>query len=469
MPGETILVIDDSPTIRKVVSANLRKAGYRVEVAGDGQEGLELAKELSPRLILLDFVMPRMNGFQFCLAMRKVQGLARVPVVLMSAKGDKIGAKFIQQMGAVDSITKPFSPEALLAVSGHVLAKYSSMAADEPTRKYGPMEDFIKQEFESVDESLEDGEVDTARQWSIAENVQAREVAEQIAGRVADILTTALPDLTSRGDEIEDALARRLTPKALETISHAIAQLEPAAGQAAFAGDLAAVPLPEVLQLLQLQKQTGCFEISRDRFKVLVHFSDGKINLAQAREGRAEFLLGRYMVEDEVIGRTELELLLKQRDESQTLLGQILLQRGYLAQADLARVLERQSCELMYEALLWRRGRYAFRPGVVSREADLAQLGLSAESILMEGFRRVDEWLLIEEKIEDFDVVFVRDDLAVERFGLDKLTHEERTVLDAVDGRRALREIVELTHMGSFLVSKLLYRLLSVQLIRKRA
>jgi DNA-binding response OmpR family regulator len=466
MPGETILVIDDSPTIRKVVSTNLRKAGYRVEVAGDGQEGLELAKEISPRLILLDFVMPRMNGFQFCLALRKVRDLARVPVVLMSAKGDKIGAKFIQQMGAVDSITKPFSPEALLAVSGHVLTKYASTAADEPTRKYGPLEDFLKHEYESVEEGVD--EVDTARQFSIAENLQTKEVAEQIAGRVADILTAALPDLRPRGDEIEEALGKRLTPKALETIAHAVAQLDPAAGQAALAGDLSVVPLPEVLQLLQLQKQTGCFEITRDRFKVLVHFGAGKINLAQAREGRAEFLLGRYMVEDEVIGRTELELLLKQRDASGTLLGQLLVQRGYLSQQDLARVLERQSCELVYEALLWRQGRYAFRAGAASREADQAQLGLSAESILMEGFRRVDEWLLIEEKIEDFDVVFVRDDLAVERFGLDKLTHEERTVLDAVDGRRALREIVDLTQMGSFLVSKLLFRLLSVQLIRKR-
>lgn len=466
MPGETILVIDDSPTIRKVVSTNLRKAGYRVEVAGDGQEGLELAKEISPRLILLDFVMPRMNGFQFCLALRKVRDLARVPVVLMSAKGDKIGAKFIQQMGAVDSITKPFSPEALLAVSGHVLTKYASAAADEPTRKYGPLEDFLKQEYESVEEGVD--EVDTARQLSLAESLQVKEVAEQIAGRVADILTAALPDLAPRGDEIEEALGKRLTPKALETIAQAMAHVEPTAGHAALAGDLAAVPLPEVLQLLQLQKQTGCFEITRDRFKVLIHFADGRINLAQAREGRAEFLLGRYMVEDEVIGRTELELLLKQREAAGTLLGQLLVQRGYLSPEDLARVLERQSCELVYEALLWRRGRYAFRPGAQSREADMAQLGLSAETILMEGFRRVDEWLLIEEKIEDFDVVFVRDDLAVERFGLDKLTHEERTVLDAVDGRRALREIVDLTQMGSFLVSKLLFRLLSVQLIRKR-
>lgn len=466
MPGETILVIDDSPTIRKVVTANLRKAGYVVESAGDGQEGLEVAQQLNPQLILLDFVMPRMNGFQFCLALRKIPYFANVPVVLMSAKGDKIGAKFIQQMGAVDSITKPFSPEALLAVTGHVLAKYPA-TGDEPTRKVRAIEPYQKQDTnDDLEPDIDD--VDTERQWSIAENAQAREVADQIAARVADILTSTLPDLAPRGDEIEDALSRRLTTKALETISLSISQLEPAAGQAALAGDIATVPLPEVLQLLQLQKQTGCFEVIRDRFKVAIYFHSGSVSLAQARDGRSEFLLGRLMVEEEIIGRTELELLLRNEEPCHALLGELLVERGYLVQDDLEQILERQTCELTYEVLRWHRGRYAFRPDVLSRESELARLGLSAETILMEGFRRVDEWRLIEEKIEDFDVVFMCDDFAVDRFGKERLTQEEQTVLDAVDGFRTLREIVELTQMGSFLVSKLLYRLLSVQLILKR-
>ncbi len=464
MAGETILVVDDSPTIRKVVSRNLRRAGYRVELAQDGQEGLEVAQHVNPQMILLDFVMPRMNGFQFCRALREISNLSRVPIVLMSAKGDKIGAKFIQQVGAVDSITKPFSPEALLAVSSHVLTKYRDGAVD--TSELEPLTSLDMKLLEEDEE-----EPETTPRWdrlSREESRQAREVADQIAGRVVDILTSTMPELAPDADTIEDALARRLTPKALETISKIIAKLEPSAGKAAFAGDLTAVPLPEVIQLLELQSQTGCLEIRRDQFRVLTFFREGRIDLALSRGGRDEFLLGRYMVEEEIIGRTELELLLRNRSSDDGLLGQQLLKRGYLAEEDLVRVLERQTCELLYEVLRWGRGRYAFRADVNSSEAELATLGLTTGSILLEGFRRVDEWRLIEREIEDFDVVFLRDEAGIERFGRDQLTHEERGVLDAVDGRSNIRNIVERTQMGSFLVSKLLYRLLSVKLIQKR-
>jgi DNA-binding response OmpR family regulator len=466
MAGETILVVDDSPTIQKVVSRNLRRAGYRVELAGDGQEGLEVAQRANPQMILLDFVMPRMNGFQFCRALREIDNLARIPIVLMSAKGDKIGSKFIQQVGAVDSITKPFSPEALLAVSSHVLAKYRDGAADSLD-----LPRFTSLDMSLLEENEEEDEPDTKPRWdrlSLEESRQAREVADEIAGRMVDILISTLPELGHMGDEIEEALARRLTPKALEVLSQSIAKLEPSAGKAAFAGDMASVPLPEVIQLLDLQSQTGCLEIRRDNFRVLTFFRKGRIELAMARGGRDEFLLGRYLIEEEVIGRTELELLIRNHAPDEGLLGQQLISRGYMTEEDLRRVLERQTCELIYEVLRWGRGHYAFRPGVSTRESEMARLGLTAAAILMEGFRRVDEWRLIEREIEDFDVTFQHDEAAIERFGRDQLTQDERVVLDAVDGRSNIREIVTRTKMGSFLASKLLYRLLSVKLIQKR-
>lgn len=467
MSGEHILVIDDSPTIRKVVEASLRKAGYRVSTAEDGQAGLEAAQRVNPELILLDFVMPRMNGFQFCQALRGIANLARVPVVLMSAKGDKVRDKFIQQMGAVDSITKPFSPDALLAVTGHVLAKYGGLEIDLSDDDVRPVADEDIEEVEP-DEDTTPGKPGLDR-IPHAETAQAREVAEQIAAHVVDILTSAVPDLASRGDELEEALAKTLTPKALATISREISKLEPSAGLAAFAGDLAAVPLAEVFQLLQLQGQNGCFEVRRDGFRVRIFFRDGLIDLALARDGREEFLLGRYMLEEELIARADLEVLLKNRGADSGLIGEQLVKLGYITSEDLARALERQTSELVYEVLRWKRGRYAYRANVTTREAEAARLGLPVGTILMEGFRRVDEWRLIEREIEDFDVVLMRDDAATERFGRDRLTREEQAVLDAVDGRRTVRGIVDTTGMGSFLVSKLLYRLLSVKLIQKRA
>src|SRR6185436_4887475 len=131
MAGELVLVIDDSPTITKVVQLVLTKAGYQVQTAVDGEAGLEAVRAQRPDVILLDFVMPRMNGYQFCRELVADPALRDIPVVLMSAKGDQVGERFVKVMGIVDYITKPFSPEAITAVVQHTIGKYSPTGAKE--------------------------------------------------------------------------------------------------------------------------------------------------------------------------------------------------------------------------------------------------------------------------------------------------------------------------------------------------
>src|SRR5262245_27659883 len=131
MAGELVLVIDDSPTITKVVQLVLTKAGYQVQTAADGEQGLQSVRDQRPDLILLDFVMPRMNGYQFCRELTSDAKLRDIPVILMSAKGDQVGERFVKVMGIVDYITKPFSPEAITAVVQHTIGKYGGPGIDE--------------------------------------------------------------------------------------------------------------------------------------------------------------------------------------------------------------------------------------------------------------------------------------------------------------------------------------------------
>src|SRR3954465_12250718 len=130
MAGELVLVIDDSPTITKVVQLVLTKAGYPVQTAPDGEAGLESVRAQRPEVILLDFVMPRMNGYQFCRELVADAKPRDIPAGLMSAKGDQGGERFVKVMGIVDYITKPFSPEAITAVVQHTIAKYRSAEGD---------------------------------------------------------------------------------------------------------------------------------------------------------------------------------------------------------------------------------------------------------------------------------------------------------------------------------------------------
>lgn len=107
-----ILVVDDEASIRQIVEARLNMAGFEVVTAGDGEEALEVYKAERPDLIVLDIMMPRVDGLQVCREIRKQDS---VPIIMLTAKGeipDRINAL---EMGADDYLTKPFSPRELEA------------------------------------------------------------------------------------------------------------------------------------------------------------------------------------------------------------------------------------------------------------------------------------------------------------------------------------------------------------------
>ena len=112
---ETILVVDDDPDIARFVEVNLRSAGYEVSVAGDGEEALERATEIRPDLVLLDVMMPRLDGFEVAQRLRKNPQTANTSIIMLTAKAlssDKVTGL---QSGADDYIIKPFDPIELLA------------------------------------------------------------------------------------------------------------------------------------------------------------------------------------------------------------------------------------------------------------------------------------------------------------------------------------------------------------------
>lgn len=110
-----VLSVDDSSVVRKLVTMILTAEGFKVTTATDGLDGINKAKELKPDIILLDFVMPKMNGFQVCRILQKDEQLSQIPVILVTSKGDKVGDKFVNQLGVTGYITKPFQPEELVS------------------------------------------------------------------------------------------------------------------------------------------------------------------------------------------------------------------------------------------------------------------------------------------------------------------------------------------------------------------
>jgi diguanylate cyclase (GGDEF)-like protein len=113
--AETILVVDDDPDIARFVEVNLRSAGYDVAVASDGEEALEKAAELRPDLVLLDVMMPRIDGFEVAQRLRKNPQTANTSIIMLTAKALSADKVTGLQSGADDYIIKPFDPIELLA------------------------------------------------------------------------------------------------------------------------------------------------------------------------------------------------------------------------------------------------------------------------------------------------------------------------------------------------------------------
>jgi len=111
--GQTILVVEDDRSTRMAVVENLQFEGYQTLIAGDGEEGLKIALSKRPDLIILDIMLPKVNGYEVCETLRK-HGLT-MPVLMLTAKGQEYDKVLGLELGADDYIAKPFSVRELMA------------------------------------------------------------------------------------------------------------------------------------------------------------------------------------------------------------------------------------------------------------------------------------------------------------------------------------------------------------------
>ena len=113
--AKRILVVDDEQDLVVMISKALRYQGYEVITANDGQEGLEKAKTEKPDLIVLDLMLPRINGYKVCGLLKKDTRYAKIPVILFTAKANAEDIELGKKVGADAYITKPYERDALLS------------------------------------------------------------------------------------------------------------------------------------------------------------------------------------------------------------------------------------------------------------------------------------------------------------------------------------------------------------------
>jgi len=461
MAGENLLVVDDNPTILKVVESALARAGYQVDTALDVTSGMELARAKRPAVILIDSLIPAAagegeGGLGLCGALADDLELSQTPVVLMTSKVEDQSGRYARTPNVIDYITKPFSSDAVLAVVSHVIEK-TGVDSSQATRLLRPKVG----EPSAVAEAL-----------SRSGEPQAGDPLERLTDILADRLERYRQESASweipaivRGALKDGGLAAALAEAGYQAT-------DGGAGGPDLSGHLGAVSMSEVLLLLGQQGQTGTLRVLSDGARVDLFFRKGVIDLAAAVGVAEEFLLGRFAVEAGDITPADLAEVLDARAQMSgkpPLFGRDLIMRGLLTEAQLKLAMRRQTAELTYETLRWSQGTFHFRRATHLPEiVEEASLGINIDTLLLEGFRRVDEWRLIERDIRNFDMVFVRDEDRIGRLPRGTLTRDEIAVLDAMSGKSTVRDVIRTLRLGSFDVSKILFRLLHTKLIRPR-
>ncbi len=138
--GKKILIVEDEKDILHLVKHYLEKEGYRVSTAATGAEGLKLAKSDHPDLLVLDLMLPGMDGLEVCKRLRADQPTAILPIIMLTAKAEESDTVIGLELGADDYVTKPFSPKALVARVKALLRRIERSKDEAPARTaYGPL------------------------------------------------------------------------------------------------------------------------------------------------------------------------------------------------------------------------------------------------------------------------------------------------------------------------------------------
>jgi len=433
MAGEKILDIDDSPTVQRLIEMILASQGYEVVLASDGEEGIAKARSERPEVILVDFVMPKMNGFQVCKILKEDPDFKDTPIILVTSKGDKVGSKFVDTLGITEYFTKPFQPEELLAKIREVIDKRKAEMAPPPP----PPIPEARKEVRTLESA-------------------SAQVSHGAAGGIEAMVRSIV-------EQVLDEFVKNTLPNIIQEV---LGKPQHGGGSAGIQGNLASVRIVEVMQMLGLQRQTGRLVINRAGDVVEVYFKDGAVVFAAFNGNGTKSAVDGMLTKSCRIDEDSLRHVKRIVEMTSQPIDRVLVQEKLLDQKTFVDCLRRHTESAVYKIMAWKDGDFYFEkadPPVFG-----AQMQIKVDDLLMEGARRADEWGLIQQKIPDFNIVFEPMIGNAEELTTRGMSDMDMKVFSLVNGRRSIQDIVDLLALGEFDVAKSMFILLSVNLIRRK-
>jgi DNA-binding response OmpR family regulator len=317
-----VLVVDDSPTVRRLVTLALSKGGYDVITAENGEDGLETARRETPEVILVDFVMPKMNGFEFCKNIRSDPNLCNIPIVLVTSKGKDVGKGFEENFGISDYLQKPFESEALLKILKKVLSgrkKNSRTGSNDISSKCPPSA------------PLQAGNRDTA-----AKETPSRKVKPDMHGN------------TTVWDNISKELTTLLKSAVIQTLKETDIVQSPGR---VLSGEIMYISVANIIKFAGISGISGKLSVLTDTFSSELYLEEGQVAFASISRPGHRACLEELILNDGKSQPEEILSCLAEAGESSLAAGSLLLERGLITEDELSDYYSRLSEDAVKETL----------------------------------------------------------------------------------------------------------------------
>jgi CheY-like chemotaxis protein len=428
--------------VQRLIEMILSSQGYKVVLASDGEAGIAMAKAEKPEVILVDFVMPKMNGFQVCKTLKEDPEFQDTPIILVTSKGDKVGSKFVDVLGITEYFTKPFQPEELLAKIREVIDKRKAVKAAQIAQQRRPGPSAGAAAMGSSLSGAGQPVYAAAAQASGLENL----VREIVNGMFEEFIRNQLPELIRQELGRGGVAASGPTPAGIQ-------------------GNLASFRIVEVMQMLGLQRQTGKLAIVHQEEEAEIYFRDGAVVYATTCSsliGGIESLLKRTCR----LAEESLKYVERIAEMTGQPIDSVLAQERLMDLKSFGDCLRRHTEAAVYKVMSWREGDFTFERS--APPAFTTQLQIKVDDLLLEGARRSDEWVLIQQKIPNFSVIFDAMIGNAEELTTRGMSDTDMKVFSLFDGRRTVQDIIDISGLSDFDVAKSMFILLSVNLIRRK-
>ncbi len=431
MAGEKILGMDDSPTVQRLIEMILTSQGYEVILASDGEEGIAKARSERPAVILVDFVMPKLNGFQVCKILKEDPEFQDTPIILVTSKGDQVGNKFVDALGITDFLAKPFQPEELLAKIRQVI--------DKPSKAELPPQPPAALRGDAIPATSSPSPGSTSA--AVGNEPMVRSLVEQILG---EFIKTKLPEII----QIELAKAQQLV------------------GSVDIRGNLASVRIVEVMQRLGLHRQTGRVVVNRPGDAAEVYLKDGEVVFASENCNNSGTAVEQFLRKSCRISGDSLRQVLRIAETTSQPIDEVIVREKMLDQKTFTDCLRRHTESIVYKVMTWKDGDFYFEKA--SSPVFAAPIQIKVDDLLLEGARRAEEWGLIQQKITDLELVFEPLIENAEELTTRGMSDIDLMVFSLVNGKRTIQNIIGALCLSEFDVAKSMFILLSVNLVRRK-